>query len=134
MHWHGLRVPIADGRRARASQPDVQPGESFTYDFIVPDAGLFWYHPHVMSAAQVGFGLYGALLVDDPRARRRSTDELVLVLSDIGISPSMVTLESPEQRRDRPAWRSGAKATRADQRPQHPTLRPAPARRSAGAS
>ena len=22
-------------------------GESFTYDFVVRDAGLFWYHPHV---------------------------------------------------------------------------------------
>ena len=48
------------------SQPEVKPGGSFTYDFIVPDAGLFWYHPHVMSAAQVGFGLYGALLVEIP--------------------------------------------------------------------
>ena len=24
---------------------------------------MYWYHPHVMSAAQVGFGLSGALLV-----------------------------------------------------------------------
>ena len=56
---------------------------SFTYDFVVPDAGLFWYHPHVMSAAQVGFGLYGPLLVDDPDDTVKVADELVLVLSDI---------------------------------------------------
>ena len=69
-----------------ASQAPVEPGGSFTYDFIVPDAGLFWYHPHVMSAAQVGFGLYGPLLVDDPDDPVKSVDELVLVLSDIALN------------------------------------------------
>jgi FtsP/CotA-like multicopper oxidase with cupredoxin domain len=69
-----------------ASQAPVEPGGSFTYDFIVPDAGLFWYHPHVMSAAQVGFGLYGPLLVDDPDDPVKSVDELVMVLSDIALN------------------------------------------------
>ena len=66
VHWHGLRIPIQMDGVPGHSQPEVQPGGSFTYDFVVPDAGLFWYHPHIMSAAQVGFGLYGALLVEDP--------------------------------------------------------------------
>ena len=51
---------------------------------MVRDAGLYWYHPHVMSAAQVGFGLYGALLVEDPADGVGVADELTLVLSDIG--------------------------------------------------
>src|SRR3954469_2271107 len=66
VHWHGVRVPIQMDGVPEVSQPDVVPGGSFTYDFIVPDAGLYWYHPHVNSAAQVGFGLYGPLLVEDP--------------------------------------------------------------------
>jgi len=66
VHWHGMRVPIEMDGVPGISQPEVPPGGSFTYDFIVPDAGLFWYHPHVMSAMQVGFGLYGAVLVEDP--------------------------------------------------------------------
>ena len=86
VHWHGLRVPIQMDGVPGASQPGVKPGESFTYDFTVPDAGLFWYHPHVMSAAQVGFGLYGALLVEDPADGVGVADEVVLVLSDIGIA------------------------------------------------
>jgi FtsP/CotA-like multicopper oxidase with cupredoxin domain len=68
-------------------KPAVKPGESFDYDFVVPDAGLFWYHPHVDSSAQVGFGLYGALLVDDPDEPQGLGDPLVLVLSDIGVKP-----------------------------------------------
>ena len=83
VHWHGLQVPIEMDGVPGASQPPVEPGGSFTYDFVVPDAGLFWYHPHVMSAAQVGFGLYGPLLVEDPDDPVKVADELVLVLSDI---------------------------------------------------
>src|SRR3990170_5009099 len=83
VHWHGVQVPIEMDGVPGASQPPVEPGGSFTYDFIVPDAGLFWYHPHVMSAAQVGFGLYGPLLVDDPDDTVNVADQLVLVLSDI---------------------------------------------------
>ena len=86
VHWHGVQVPIEMDGVPGASQAPVEPGGSFTYDFIVPDAGLFWYHPHVMSAAQVGFGLYGPLLVDDPDDPVKSVDELVLVLSDIALN------------------------------------------------
>src|SRR4029453_10765800 len=54
VHWHGLRLPIQMDGVPGASQPQVETGGTFTYDFVVPDAGLYWYHPHVMSAAQVG--------------------------------------------------------------------------------
>jgi FtsP/CotA-like multicopper oxidase with cupredoxin domain len=95
VHWHGLRVPLPMDGVPGVSQPPVAPGASFTYDFVVPDAGLFWYHPHVMSAAQVGFGLYGALLVDDPDEGVDVADELVMVLSDLALN-ERGTLESPE--------------------------------------
>jgi FtsP/CotA-like multicopper oxidase with cupredoxin domain len=95
VHWHGLRVPLRMDGVPGVSQPPIKPGESFTYDFVVPDAGLFWYHPHVMSAAQVGFGLYGALLVDDPDDGVRVADELVMVLSDLALN-ERGGLESPE--------------------------------------
>ena len=96
VHWHGVQVPIEMDGVPGISQAPVEPGGSFTYDFVVPDAGLFWYHPHVMSAAQVGFGLYGALLVEDPDDRVDVPDELVLVLSDIAIEDKDGTLQSPD--------------------------------------
>jgi FtsP/CotA-like multicopper oxidase with cupredoxin domain len=95
VHWHGLRIPIQMDGVPGHSQPDVPPGGSFTYDFVVPDAGLFWYHPHIQSAAQVGFGLYGALLVDDPADPVGVEDEIVLVLSDISITGNGA-LEPPD--------------------------------------
>ena len=84
VHWHGVRVPIEMDGVPGVSQEEVKQGESFTYDFVVRDAGLYWYHPHVMSAAQVGFGLYGALLVEDPDDGVGVADQVTIVLSDIG--------------------------------------------------
>jgi FtsP/CotA-like multicopper oxidase with cupredoxin domain len=86
VHWHGVRVPIEMDGVPEISQPEVKKGESFTYDFVVRDAGLYWYHPHVMSAAQVGYGLYGALLVEDSADGVGVGDQLTLVLSDIGFN------------------------------------------------
>ena len=95
IHWHGVRVPIEMDGVPDVSQPEVKRGETFTYDFVVRDAGLYWYHPHVMSAAQVGFGLYGALLVEDPADGVGVADQLTLVLSDIGFDRHGV-LDSPD--------------------------------------
>jgi FtsP/CotA-like multicopper oxidase with cupredoxin domain len=95
IHWHGVRVPFAMDGVPGHSQPEVPPGGSFTYDFIVPDAGLFWYHPHVASAMQTGYGLYGAILVDDPSENIGVPDERVLVLSDISLEDDG-SLLSPE--------------------------------------
>src|SRR5512139_976678 len=64
VHWHGVRLPNEMDGSPPHSQEPVPPGGTFDYEFVVPDPGLFWYHPHERSAAQLGFGLYGALLVD----------------------------------------------------------------------
>ncbi len=95
IHWHGLRIPAAMDGAAGHTQPEIQPGETFTYDFVLPDAGLYWYHPHVHSAAQLGFGLYGGLLVDDPSEPAGLGDELVLVLSDMALRDDG-SLQDPE--------------------------------------
>jgi FtsP/CotA-like multicopper oxidase with cupredoxin domain len=87
IHWHGVRVPAAmDG--TPDAQPPVEPGGSFEYRFTLPDAGLFWYHPHFRASQQVASGLYGAILVDDdaPPAVDFGS-EVVLVLSDMSIEP-----------------------------------------------
>ncbi len=81
IHWHGLRVPARmDG--VAAMQTPVPPGGTFLYEFVVPDAGTFWYHPHVRSDEQVERGLYGAIVVRGPGEPETTTDRTV-VLDDI---------------------------------------------------
>ena len=74
IHWHGVRVPNAMDGVPHLTQPPVKPGESFIYDFIAPDAGSFWYHPHVRSFEQVGRGLYGPLIVEERNPVRVDRD------------------------------------------------------------
>ncbi len=82
IHWHGLRVPNAmDG-----AAPTIPPGGTFEYEFDLLDAGTFWYHSHVDSSAQVGFGLFGALIVEDP-AEVGLGDEVVLLFADLSVKP-----------------------------------------------
>jgi len=65
VHWHGIRLPNAMDGVPGLTQKPIRPGESFTYEFTPPDAGTFWYHPHVDSLQQLGRGLAGALIVEE---------------------------------------------------------------------
>lgn len=65
IHWHGLRVSDEMDGNPRIVDP-VQASETFEYRFVVPEAGSFWYHPHVRANEQIEQGLYGPLVVHDP--------------------------------------------------------------------
>jgi len=65
VHWHGIRLPNAMDGVAGLTQPAIQPGESFLYQFTPPDSGTYWYHSHVNAYEQVGRGLYGPLIIEE---------------------------------------------------------------------
>jgi FtsP/CotA-like multicopper oxidase with cupredoxin domain len=65
VHWHGLRVPNAMDGVPHLTQPPIRPGERFTYEFDLPDAGTYWYHSHLRSSEQLERGLHGALVVEE---------------------------------------------------------------------
>ena len=80
IHWHGVRGPNAMDGVPYVTQLPVQPGESFAYRFTPPDAGTYFFHPHCDTAAQLGRGLAGVLIVDDESAP--FDDDIVCVLKD----------------------------------------------------
>jgi FtsP/CotA-like multicopper oxidase with cupredoxin domain len=86
IHWHGVRVPNAMDGVPGVTQPAVEPGARFTYEFTPKDAGTFWFHPHIRSSEQVERGLYGVLVVDDDPPLPWSRDE-VWVLDDWRLGP-----------------------------------------------
>ncbi|MBC9252024.1 copper oxidase [Pseudomonas alcaligenes] len=65
IHWHGIRLPLEMDGVPYVSQLPVLPGEYFDYDFLTPDAGSYWYHPHLSSAEQLGRGLVGPLIIEE---------------------------------------------------------------------
>lgn len=81
IHWHGVRVPNGMDGVPHLTQPPVDPGATFTYEFTPKDAGTFWFHPHIRSSEQVERGLYGVLIVEDERPAPYDHD-VVWVLDD----------------------------------------------------
>ncbi|MFW5905051.1 MAG: multicopper oxidase family protein [bacterium] len=63
VHWHGIRLDVRFDGVPGLTQDPIEPGESFTYEVHVPDAGMFWYHPHMREDVQQDLGLYGNLMV-----------------------------------------------------------------------
>jgi FtsP/CotA-like multicopper oxidase with cupredoxin domain/plastocyanin len=63
VHWHGVRVEASQDGVPGLTQNAVPPGGSYQYDFLVPDSGTYWYHPHQNSQQQVPKGLMGAIIV-----------------------------------------------------------------------
>ena len=89
IHWHGLRVP-AEMDGGPHSQPAVPPGGTFEYELVVPDAGTFWYHPHVAESSQMERGLYGAIVVRSAEAEEEPEvdHEAVVILDDLTLDES----------------------------------------------
>ncbi len=85
IHWHGMRVPNGMDGVPGVTQPVVKAGKTFRYEFELLDASVFWYHPHYQTLEGVGAGLYGALLVEDPKEDRRLGPATVLAISDMSV-------------------------------------------------
>jgi FtsP/CotA-like multicopper oxidase with cupredoxin domain len=82
VHWHGVRLPNVMDGVPHLTQPPIAPrGGTFVYEFDLPDAGTYWYHPHSRSDEQVGRGLYGALIVEEREPIRVDRD-VTWVLGD----------------------------------------------------
>ncbi|MBX5195559.1 multicopper oxidase family protein [Rhizobium sp. NZLR10] len=81
IHWHGLRIDNRMDGVPFMTQPYIYTGDSFDYAFSPPDAGTFWYHPHCNTLTQMGHGMTGVIVVEDP-ADPAIDAEIVLNLRD----------------------------------------------------
>ena len=86
VHWHGIRIDNAMDGVPGLTQDAVPTNASFDYDFVVPDAGTYWYHAHNRSMEQVARGLYGPLIVEEVDGPDIDHD-LTLTLDDWRLDP-----------------------------------------------
>jgi FtsP/CotA-like multicopper oxidase with cupredoxin domain/YHS domain-containing protein len=96
VHWHGLRHEnrfdgVPTGMHEGVQTP-VPPGGSFMYRLQFPDAGIFWYHPHLREDYAQEHGLYGSIVVApaDPSYWPPANREVVLMLDDILIENGQI--------------------------------------------
>jgi FtsP/CotA-like multicopper oxidase with cupredoxin domain len=78
IHWHGLRSPVAQDGMPGISQPVLQPGGAYAYDFALRDWGTYWMHAH--HALQEQQLLAAPLIIADPDPV--DEQEVVLMLHD----------------------------------------------------
>lgn len=88
VHWHGIALRNDMDGVPGVTQEGVMPGKSFTYEFTVPDAGSYWFHPH--NGLQLDQGLYVPLVIEDPAEPGAYDREITVVLDDwvSGIGPT----------------------------------------------
>ena len=88
VHWHGVRLDNRFDGTPDLTQKAVPPGGHFVYRLRFPDAGIYWYHPHVREDVQQELGLYGNMLVRSPRPDYFSPAhrEEILMLDDLLIN------------------------------------------------
>ncbi|MDV7340241.1 multicopper oxidase family protein [Terasakiella sp. A23] len=79
IHWHGIRLPNHMDGIPYVTQSPVNTGENFTYNFTLPDSGLFPFHSHCNTAEQLGRGLAGALLVTGDETQPYDDDVLCII-------------------------------------------------------
>ncbi len=85
IHAHGVRTPNAFDGVPDVTQKAVLPGESFTYTLTFPDAGVYWYHPHMRDDYAIELGLYGNFIVtpESPTYWNKVDREVPIFLDDI---------------------------------------------------
>ncbi|WP_280504230.1 multicopper oxidase family protein [Nocardia farcinica] len=80
VHWHGIALSNDMDGVPGLTQDPIAAGAAFTYEFTAPHPGTYFYHSH--SGLQLDRGLYGALVIDDPREPGDYDHDWIVVLDD----------------------------------------------------
>jgi FtsP/CotA-like multicopper oxidase with cupredoxin domain len=84
VHVHGPMLPNAMDGVPDVTQPVVNPGQSFAYEFEAKPSGTFLYHTHHNSVMQKSRGLYGVLQIDPKEQPKTYDREYFQVIGELG--------------------------------------------------
>jgi FtsP/CotA-like multicopper oxidase with cupredoxin domain len=99
VQWHGLRLENRYDGVPHETQAPIPVGGEFTYRIQFPDAGLYWYHPHIREDYTQELGLYGNILVvpSEPDYWPPVNREVVLTLDDLLLEEGRIAPFSPTE-------------------------------------
>ena len=88
IHWHGILLPSGMDGVGGLSQPQIQPGETYVYEFTLKQHGTHMYHPHADEMVQIAVGMMGMLIIHpkngEPEAINR---DYVILLHNWALHP-----------------------------------------------
>ena len=97
VHFHGIKLENAVDGVAPLTQPLIEPGDTFTYEFVAEGPAVAMYHAHHHAQVQVPNGLFGTIIIGDlplpsgtiggheVPADLQVATELPMVLNDAGV-------------------------------------------------
>jgi uncharacterized cupredoxin-like copper-binding protein len=98
IHWHGVNVENKNDGVAPLTQPLIEPGDPYVYDFVADEQAVAMYHPHAHGHMLLPNGMFGVILVGDVRlplgqtvglesvpANLQISQEIPMVLNDAGV-------------------------------------------------
>jgi FtsP/CotA-like multicopper oxidase with cupredoxin domain len=92
IHWHGLRVPNGMDGVGGLTQPHIQPGKTFVYEFVIRRSGTFKYHPHADEMVQMAMGMYGMFIAHPKDPKFMPVDrDYGFILTAFDIEPGSFT-------------------------------------------
>jgi len=85
VHWHGLRLENRYDGVPDETQVPIPVGGTYTCKVRFPDAGFYWYHPHIREDFGLEMGLYGTIVVEPsgPGYWPAADRQLSLTLDDL---------------------------------------------------
>jgi FtsP/CotA-like multicopper oxidase with cupredoxin domain len=88
VHWHGMPLPNGMDGVGGLTQPHIEPGKTFVYEFALKRSGTFMYHPHADEMVQMAMGMMGLFIVHprDPQLHRVDRD-FAFIMASYDIDP-----------------------------------------------
>jgi FtsP/CotA-like multicopper oxidase with cupredoxin domain len=98
VHWHGVKVPFAMDGVAPITQPLIESGDTFVYEYTIQEPMVAMYHAHHHGQMQVPNGMFGTFMAGEvpmPLGQTISgveipedlvvSQEIPMVLNDAGV-------------------------------------------------
>jgi len=88
IHWHGILLPSGMDGVGGLSQPHIQPGETYAYEFTLRQHGTHMYHPHADEMVQLAVGMMGMFIIHPKNGEVEAIDrDFVILLHNWALHP-----------------------------------------------
>lgn len=91
VHWHGILLPHGMDGVGGLTQPHIQPGETYQYEFSLRQHGTFMYHPHSDETTQMALGMMGFFIVHPKSSDVKVDRDFAIFLHEWLVPPGAST-------------------------------------------
>jgi FtsP/CotA-like multicopper oxidase with cupredoxin domain len=92
VHWHGMLLPNGMDGVSGLTQPHMEPGETYVYEFTLRQHGTLMYHPHSDEMTQMAMGMMGFFIIHPKEGENPRIDrDFAIMLHEWFVPPGAFT-------------------------------------------